>query len=71
MARKYYSFRGGWLRYYRIRKLMTQEDLGRAARVSVDTVVRIENGRSTPQLMTISKLAEALEIHPDNLIEYE
>ncbi len=56
------------LRNYRVKKLMTQEELGRASGVSKTTISSIENGIvSEPMKSTQQKLAEALEIAPEKL----
>jgi transcriptional regulator with XRE-family HTH domain len=44
---KGYSFRGDKLRYYRIRRLISQENLANKAGMSVGQVSRIESGRIT------------------------
>jgi transcriptional regulator with XRE-family HTH domain len=48
----------------RRRQLLTVRDLSEKAGVSSKTVMDIEHGKSLPQLKTIRKLAEALEVDP-------
>ena len=48
---------------------MTQEDLAEAVGVSDRTVRNIERGTNGPNLVTIGKLAEALEVSVGELFE--
>jgi len=50
------------LKYYRIKKLYSQEKLGELTDLSPRYISTIECGRYSPTIVTIEKLAEALEI---------
>ncbi len=60
---------GGRLRQARERRVMSQEDLARAADVTEATISRIENDRyGPPRPSTIRKLAGALNVEPGWLL---
>ncbi len=59
---------GGRLRQARERRVMSQEDLARAADVTEATISRIENGHAQPRPSTIRKLAGALNVDPGWLL---
>ena len=60
---------GGRLRQARERRVMSQEDLARAADVTEATISRIENDRyGPPRPSTIRKLAAALDVEPGWLL---
>ena len=50
------------LKYYRIKKLYSQEKLGELTDLSPRYISAIECGRYSPTIITIEKLAEALDI---------
>jgi transcriptional regulator with XRE-family HTH domain len=58
---------GSRLKELRERNLLTQAELGAAARVSRDQVSRIERDEVDPRFSTIRKLARALEVDPSKL----
>jgi transcriptional regulator with XRE-family HTH domain len=58
---------GRRLRALREESLMTQAELGEAARVSRDQVSRIERDEVDPRFRTIRKLADALGVDPREL----
>jgi len=58
------------LREWRQRRLLTQEELARKSSVGVNTIIRIEAGH-WPRGSTIKKLAAALGVAPDDLIELQ
>ena len=58
---------GDNLRRLRERRYLTQRELAAKAGVSADTIVKLEQDRWEPRLRTIRKLAEALDVHPDEL----
>jgi transcriptional regulator with XRE-family HTH domain len=58
---------GDNLRRWRERRYLTQRELAAKAGVSADTIVKLEQDRWEPRLRTIRKLAEALDVHPDEL----
>jgi DNA-binding XRE family transcriptional regulator len=58
---------GRRLRALREESLMTQAELGEAAKVSRDQVSRIERDEVDPRFRTIRKLADALGVDPREL----
>ena len=56
------------LKYYRIQKGMSQESLAAKIFVTRQTISNYENGKSEPNLDTISKLAEVLEVRQEDLL---
>ena len=56
------------LRALRIERLLTQEELARAAGVSAATIVRLEHEGAHAELRTIQKLARALDVPPAALM---
>ena len=56
------------LRRIRQRRLLTQEELAKKSGVGVTTVIRIEAGQEA-RISTLRKLAAALEVTPDELID--
>jgi transcriptional regulator with XRE-family HTH domain len=50
------------LREWRIRKLWSQAELARRSGVAVRTIVSIEAGAKMPRLLTMRRLADALEV---------
>jgi transcriptional regulator with XRE-family HTH domain len=59
---------GERLRDLRKRALMSQRELAKRSGVGVTTIVRIERNQVEPQGATIRKLAEALEVEPQELV---
>jgi transcriptional regulator with XRE-family HTH domain len=58
------------LRDERRRAALTQGQLAKEAGVGVTTIVRIETGEITePRVSTLRKLADALGVHPRELLE--
>lgn len=49
----------------------SQEKLAEKAGVSLRTVQRVENGKTDPQGDTLVRLAEALDVSPDDLVEWK
>ncbi|MDP9358350.1 MAG: helix-turn-helix domain-containing protein [Chloroflexota bacterium] len=56
------------LREWRERRLLTQRELAEKVGMSVGQINRIERGIHEPRFSTIRKLAEALEVEPDELV---
>jgi len=56
------------LQFFRKRKNMTQEALAEQVGVARQTVVKWEAGESAPDLETAGRLAEALEVTLDDLV---
>ena len=57
-------FIGDRLRALRIEQALTQEELAEKARVTRNTVARLERNENEPHMPTVRKLAAALEVHP-------
>lgn len=57
------------LKYYRIKKLFSQEKLGELTELSPRYISAIECGRYSPTIPTIEKIADALEIDAYNLFK--
>jgi transcriptional regulator with XRE-family HTH domain len=67
---KNYRIRPDVVKYHRTLKHMSQQRLAERAGLSLGQVSRIESGRiETPHFPTIEKLATALGIEEDELIE--
>ncbi len=62
---------GSRLRAMRIREALTQEQLADRAGVTAATVARAERNERQPHMTTLRKLADALGVHPSELIEDE
>ena len=56
------------LQTFRKRESMTQEALAEAVGVARQTIVKWESGESAPDLETAGKLAEALKVSLDDLV---
>jgi transcriptional regulator with XRE-family HTH domain len=59
---------GDRLRDLRKRALLTQKELASKSGVGVTTIIRIERNQVEPHGSTIRKLAEALEVEPQELV---
>jgi len=59
------------LRDWRERRLLTQRELAAAVGMSAGQINRIERGVHRPRLSTIRKLAEALDVSPEELVVWE
>ena len=62
---------GHSVRELRVGKLMTQEELARAAGLSLRQLVRIESNEVEPRFSTIRKLAGVLGVEPSELLDAE
>jgi transcriptional regulator with XRE-family HTH domain len=62
---------GDRLRDLRKRALLTQKQLADKSGVGVTTIIRIERNQVEPQGSTIRRLAEALEVAPEELVKTE
>lgn len=60
---------GDQLRDLRKRRLLTQEQLAERSGVGVATIIRIERNQVEPRGSTIRKLAEALDVEPEDLVK--
>jgi transcriptional regulator with XRE-family HTH domain len=57
------------LKEWRTRRVMTQKDLAEKSGVAETVISRIESGLQKPRPSTIRKLAEALGIKPEELLD--
>jgi len=55
------------LKELRLNAVMSQRDLSTKSGVSFDTISRLENGKQTPNFVTIRKLAKALNVEPNSI----
>ena len=62
---------GHSVRELRVGKFMTQEELARAAGISLRQLVRIESNEVEPRFSTIRKLAGVLGVEPSELLDSE
>jgi transcriptional regulator with XRE-family HTH domain len=60
---------GEKLKYLRIRRALTQEELAAAAGIGKNTVNRLERDLTEPRPPTLRKLAQALGADPAELVE--
>lgn len=56
------------IKRFREKKNITQDQLARFLNVRITTISNYENGRREPDLMTISKIADYLEVTIDDLL---
>lgn len=59
------------IKRFRRNKGYSQEKLSEKAGVSLRTVQRLENGETDPTGDTLTRIAEALEVTPDDLLEWQ
>lgn len=59
---------GDIIREHRNNKNMTQEELGRQLFVSKQAVSKWETGRTLPDVETIRRLADILDIRPEQML---
>lgn len=57
------------LREVRLRQMVTQAELAQRTGIMEATISRIENGTQRPRISTIRKLAAALGVSTDELVE--
>jgi transcriptional regulator with XRE-family HTH domain len=60
---------GTKLNQLRTREALTQRDLSERTGLTIAAISRIEQDRVEPRLSTVRKLANALGVHPSQLIE--
>jgi transcriptional regulator with XRE-family HTH domain len=64
------KFVGARLRQLREERFVSQRDLAKRAEVSPTTILHLETGENrNPRLSTVRKIAEALGIDPNELVE--
>jgi len=59
------------LKYHRINSGLSQEKLAEIAGISVRTIQRLEGGDTEPRGDTVIRLSKALEISPEDLLQYK
>jgi transcriptional regulator with XRE-family HTH domain len=59
------------LRSVRERQFVTQEELAQRTGMSRATISRIEGGQQRPRISTVRKLAAALGVPPETLIDWD
>jgi DNA-binding XRE family transcriptional regulator len=63
-------FLGEELKRLRTERFLSQRDLAQKAGVSPTTIMHLETGESTdPRLSTVRKVAEALGVDPNSLVD--
>lgn len=62
---------GGTLRKWRTRRGISQDELARRATLQRTYVSDVERGRRNPSLRNIKKLADALNVSPQRLFQFE
>ena len=62
---------GEKLRQLRVKKALSLRALGEITGVAFDTISKLENGRRPARLVTIRKLADALDVEPRELMKGE
>ena len=62
---------GEKLRQLRVEKALSLRTLGEMTGVAFDTISKLENGHRPARLVTIRKLAEALDVEPKELMQGE
>lgn len=62
---------GNNLRKVRLAKGLSQEDLADKADSVLSQIGRIERGERAPNILTVKKLAEALELNPGDLFDFK
>lgn len=65
-----YSHLAARIKEYRMNKGLSQEALADKSGLSHRTIQRIENGESNPTGDTLQRVAEALDLRPDELIDW-
>ena len=58
------------LREWRARRLLTVRGLATLAGVRPQTVLHIEHGAVVPQVGTMQKIAQALQVQPEHVTEF-
>ena len=59
------------LREVRERKFITQEELAERTGITRANISRLENGLQRPRISTVRRLATALGVEPEELIDWE
>ena len=59
---------GDNIKFYRKKNLLTQDDIAEACNVTRQAVSKWENGKTQPDIQTLSMLASTLEVSEEDLI---
>ena len=59
------------LKRLRLEKKLSQEKLASKANSILSQVVRTERGVQAPTILTVMRLAKALDVHPKELMDFE
>jgi transcriptional regulator with XRE-family HTH domain len=59
------------LREWRIRRLWSQHELARQSGVAVRTIINSETGKRVPRLLTMRRIADALEVDWNEIDEFQ
>ena len=59
------------LREVRERLFVTQADLAQRTGIAEATISRLENGAQRPRISTVRKIAEALNVAPEDLVIWD
>lgn len=62
---------GKQIKKYRVHNGLTQQKLAAEAGISLRTLQRLENGKTEPRGDTLIRIAEALEVSLDELVEWK
>jgi transcriptional regulator with XRE-family HTH domain len=59
---------GGRLRTLRLRRFLTQDELAQRSGLTRTTIQRLEADQCRPRIRTVTRLAAALGVDPDQLV---
>ena len=71
MNERFVRVDGAKLRTLRRRKMLSLRELGERSGVAFDNINKYENGRRAAQPRTVRRLAEALDVDPEELAKTE
>jgi transcriptional regulator with XRE-family HTH domain len=71
MSERFIKVDGARLRELRRRKMLSLRELEERSGVAFDNINKLENERRSAQPRTVRKLAQALEVEPEELIKGE
>ena len=66
-----YSFKNEKMRALRARAWMRQKDMAEKMELTASQISRIEHGHNTPQMNTVMRIAKALDVNPEELVEWQ
>lgn len=59
---------GRQVRIFRKQKMISRGELGSRSRLSIEEIKELETGHLDPHLSTILLIAQALDVHPEDLL---